>query len=47
MSNNNEDILSKLKSRRSKLEEELGQQIAKTTIDIIEWRTPKANTFPP
>jgi hypothetical protein len=52
MSNNNKDILSKLKSRRSKLEEELGQQIAhieeiSATIDIIEWRAPKANTFPP
>lgn len=52
MSNNNQELVSKLKFRKSKLEEELGQQIAhieelSTTIDILEHRAPRPNSFPP
>jgi hypothetical protein len=50
MSNN--EILGKLRYRKSKLEEELGKQIAHieeiiTVIQLLEGETPRPTTFPP
>jgi hypothetical protein len=52
MNNSNQEIVSKLKFRRSRLEEEVGQHIAhieelSVTIYKLEHRAPRANTFPP
>jgi hypothetical protein len=52
MNNANEELINKLKFRRSTLTEELGQQIAHieeltSTIHTLEGSNPRPNTFPP
>jgi hypothetical protein len=52
MNNTNQEVITKLKFRRSRLEEELGQQIAhieeiSAALQIIEGGTPNPNTSPP
>jgi hypothetical protein len=52
MASNNEGLIEKLQFRWTKLEEELGQQIAhieeiSATIQLLEGRTPRPSVFPP
>jgi hypothetical protein len=52
MNNISVEIISKLRFRRAKLEEELGKLIAhiediSTTIYLLEGRTPRPSTFSP
>jgi hypothetical protein len=52
MSNINRELINKLKFRKSKLTEELGQQIGHikeltATINILEGNNPRPNSFPP
>lgn len=52
MSNTNGELIDKLKFRKSKLTEELGQQIGHieeltATINILEGNNPRPNSFPP